>query len=106
MLDPITAFAAAQAAVKGVQAAIKLGKDELRFLVDLGLLKLRLLINLSLLKRCLLFGLIRLERLPHSLHLLLHLGWPADHARGSLPLLSVRARGALPMGPRARGARL
>ena len=27
MLDPITAFAAAQAAVKGVQAAIKLGKD-------------------------------------------------------------------------------
>jgi hypothetical protein len=27
LLDPITAFAAAQAAVKGVQAAIKLGKD-------------------------------------------------------------------------------
>jgi hypothetical protein len=27
MIDPITAFAAAQAAVKGVQAAIKLGKD-------------------------------------------------------------------------------
>jgi|TARA_R110000868_G_scaffold121335_2_gene321825 hypothetical protein len=27
VLDPITAFAAAQAAVKGVQAAIKLGKD-------------------------------------------------------------------------------
>jgi len=27
MLDPITAFATAQAAVKGVQAAIKLGKD-------------------------------------------------------------------------------
>ena len=27
MLDPISAFAAAQAAVKGVQAAIKLGKD-------------------------------------------------------------------------------
>ena len=27
MLDPVTAFAAAQAAVKGVQAAIKLGKD-------------------------------------------------------------------------------
>lgn len=26
-MDPITAFAAAQAAVKGVQAAIKLGKD-------------------------------------------------------------------------------
>ena len=27
MIDPITAFAAAQAAVNGVQAAIKLGKD-------------------------------------------------------------------------------
>lgn len=27
MIDPITAFATAQAAVKGVQAAIKLGKD-------------------------------------------------------------------------------
>ena len=27
MLDPITAFAAAQAAIKGVQAAIKMGKD-------------------------------------------------------------------------------
>ena len=27
MIDPITAFAAAQAAVKGVQAAIKLGKE-------------------------------------------------------------------------------
>ena len=27
MLDPFTAFAAAQAAVKGIQAAIKLGKD-------------------------------------------------------------------------------
>jgi len=27
MLDPLTAFAAAQAAVKGIQAAIKLGKD-------------------------------------------------------------------------------
>jgi hypothetical protein len=27
VLDPVTAFAAAQAAVKGVQAAIKLGKD-------------------------------------------------------------------------------
>lgn len=27
MIDPVTAFAAAQAAVKGVQAAIKLGKD-------------------------------------------------------------------------------
>ena len=27
MLDPVTAFATAQAAVKGVQAAIKLGKD-------------------------------------------------------------------------------
>jgi len=27
MIDPITAFAAAQAAVKGIQAAIKLGKD-------------------------------------------------------------------------------
>jgi hypothetical protein len=27
LIDPITAFAAAQAAVKGVQAAIKLGKD-------------------------------------------------------------------------------
>jgi len=27
VIDPITAFAAAQAAVKGVQAAIKLGKD-------------------------------------------------------------------------------
>ena len=27
MIDPFTAFAAAQAAVKGIQAAIKLGKD-------------------------------------------------------------------------------
>jgi hypothetical protein len=27
MIDPITAFAAAQAAIKGVQAAIKMGKD-------------------------------------------------------------------------------
>ena len=27
MLDPITAFATAQAAIKGVQAAIKMGKD-------------------------------------------------------------------------------
>jgi hypothetical protein len=27
MLDPFTAFAAAQAAIKGVQAAIKMGKD-------------------------------------------------------------------------------
>jgi hypothetical protein len=27
MIDPLTAFAAAQAAIKGVQAAIKMGKD-------------------------------------------------------------------------------
>jgi len=27
MIDPVTAFAAAQAAIKGVQAAIKMGKD-------------------------------------------------------------------------------
>ena len=27
MIDPITAFAAARAAVSGIQAAIKLGKD-------------------------------------------------------------------------------
>jgi hypothetical protein len=27
MIDPITAFATAQAAIKGVQAAIKMGKD-------------------------------------------------------------------------------
>ena len=27
MIDPITAFAAAQGAVKGIKAAIKLGKD-------------------------------------------------------------------------------
>ena len=27
MIDPFTAFAAAQAAIKGVQAAIKMGKD-------------------------------------------------------------------------------
>ena len=27
MIDPVTAFAVAQAAIKGVQAAIKMGKD-------------------------------------------------------------------------------
>lgn len=36
MLDPITAFAAAQAAVKGIQAAIKLGKDVQGIAADLG----------------------------------------------------------------------
>ena len=36
MLDPFTAFAAAQAAVKGIQAAIKLGKDVQGIAADLG----------------------------------------------------------------------
>jgi hypothetical protein len=36
MIDPITAFAAAQAAVKGIQAAIKLGKDVQGIAADLG----------------------------------------------------------------------
>ena len=36
MLDPFTAFAAAQAAVKGIQAAIKLGKDINGIASDLG----------------------------------------------------------------------
>lgn len=36
MIDPFTAFAAAQAAVKGIQAAIKLGKDVQGIAVDLG----------------------------------------------------------------------
>jgi hypothetical protein len=36
VIDPITAFAAAQAAVKGIQAAIKLGKDVQGIAADLG----------------------------------------------------------------------
>tara|TARA_R110000868_G_scaffold131706_4_gene341979 strand:+ start:1035 stop:1505 length:471 start_codon:yes stop_codon:yes gene_type:complete len=36
MIDPFTAFAAAQAAVKGIQAAIKLGKDIQGIASDLG----------------------------------------------------------------------
>ena len=36
MIDPFTAFAAAQAAVRGIQAAIKLGKDINGIAVDLG----------------------------------------------------------------------
>ena len=36
MIDPITAFAAAQAAVKGIQAAIKLGKDVQGIAADLS----------------------------------------------------------------------
>ena len=36
MIDPFTAFAAAQAAVKGIQAAIKLGKDVQGIASDLG----------------------------------------------------------------------
>lgn len=36
MIDPFTAFAAAQAAVKGIQAAIKLGKDIQGITADLG----------------------------------------------------------------------
>ena len=36
MIDPFTAFAAAQAAVKGIQAAIKLGKDINGIATDLG----------------------------------------------------------------------
>jgi hypothetical protein len=36
MIDPFTAFAAAQAAVKGIQAAIKLGKDVQSIAADLG----------------------------------------------------------------------
>ena len=36
MIDPFTAFAAAQAAVKGIQAAIKLGKDINGIASDLG----------------------------------------------------------------------
>lgn len=36
MIDPFTAFAAAQAAVKGIQAAIKLGKDIQGIAADLG----------------------------------------------------------------------
>ena len=35
-MDPFTAFAAAQAAVKGIQAAIKLGKDIHGIATDLG----------------------------------------------------------------------
>jgi hypothetical protein len=36
MIDPFTALAAAQAAVKGIQAAIKLGKDVQGIASDLG----------------------------------------------------------------------
>jgi hypothetical protein len=36
MIDPFTAFAAAQAAVRGIQAAIKLGKDINGIASDLG----------------------------------------------------------------------
>ena len=36
MIDPFTAFAAAQAAGKGIQAAIKLGKDVQGIAADLG----------------------------------------------------------------------
>jgi hypothetical protein len=36
VIDPFTAFAAAQAAVKGIQAAIKLGKDINGIASDLG----------------------------------------------------------------------
>ena len=36
MIDPFTAFAAAQAMVKGIQAAIKLGKDVQGIAADLG----------------------------------------------------------------------
>jgi len=36
VIDPITAFAAAQAAVKGIQAAIKLGKDVQGIAADLS----------------------------------------------------------------------
>ena len=36
MIDPFTAFAAAQAAVRGIQAAIKLGKDVQGSAADLG----------------------------------------------------------------------
>lgn len=36
MIDPFTAFAAAQAAVKGIQAAIKLGKDVQSIASDLS----------------------------------------------------------------------
>jgi hypothetical protein len=36
MIDPFTAFTAAQAAVKGIQAAIKLGKDVQGIAADLG----------------------------------------------------------------------
>jgi len=36
MIDPFTAFAAAQAAVKGIQAAIKLGKEINGIATDLG----------------------------------------------------------------------
>lgn len=36
MIDPFTAFAAAQAAVKGIQAAIKLGKDVQGIATDLA----------------------------------------------------------------------
>jgi len=36
MIDPFTAFAAAQAAVKGIQTAIKLGKDVQGIAADLG----------------------------------------------------------------------
>jgi hypothetical protein len=36
VIDPFTAFAAAQAAVKGIQAAIKLGKDVQGIASDLG----------------------------------------------------------------------
>ena len=36
MIDPFTAFAAAQTAVKGIQAAIKLGKDVQGIAADLG----------------------------------------------------------------------
>jgi phosphoribosyl-ATP pyrophosphohydrolase len=36
MIDPFIAFAAAQAAVKGIQAAIKLGKDVQGIAADLG----------------------------------------------------------------------
>lgn len=36
MIDPVSAFLAAQAAVKGIQAAIKLGKDVQGIAADLG----------------------------------------------------------------------
>ena len=45
MLDPITAFAAAQAAIKGVKAAIQMGKD-INILLVLSIVAGVLLISL------------------------------------------------------------